>query len=81
MKAKVDIKEKELHEFEEKLIEREQVSLNLPETFFYLLNIYRLFFLIHCNGGTESYKREDVLLCFEILLHKHTNPPRLAPSI
>lgn len=50
MKAKVDIKEKKLHEFEEKLIVREQVSLNLPETFFYLINIYRLFFLGHCNG-------------------------------
>lgn len=47
MKAKVDIKEKELHEFEEKLIVREQVSLNLPETFFYFLNIFRLFFLGH----------------------------------
>lgn len=34
MKTKVDMKEKELHELEEKLTAREQVSLNLPETFF-----------------------------------------------
>lgn len=48
MKTKVDMKEIELHELEQKLILREQVSFNLPETFFYLLNLSRLFLSWSC---------------------------------
>lgn len=38
MKTKVDMEEKELHELEQKLILREQVSFHLPGTFFYMLH-------------------------------------------